>query len=201
VVSYCCDRERSITWGLWGGLPSIPHGVWVNPGMQGQRYLGSLFSNVPLEAGDTITRPSAGGGGLGDPLERDIAAVCDDVADGYVSRERAAKDYGVIVREVDADLAQYEVDVEATRLERMRIRALRSKWLTEDPEKVAARYRTGECDMLDLIRQYGVIVDWGSGELLPKTTTQFREMLKRRTAPYWKETAEAQAQLPTLKVA
>jgi N-methylhydantoinase B len=201
VVSYCCDRERSITWGLWGGLPSIPHGVWVNPDMQGQRYLGSLFSNVPLEAGDTITRPSAGGGGLGDPLERDIAAVCDDVADGYVSRERAAKDYGVIVREVDADLAQYEVDVEATRLERMRIRALRSKWLTEDPEKVAARYRTGECDMLDLIRQYGVIVDWGSGELLPKTTTQFREMLKRRTAPYWKETAEAQAQLPTLKVA
>ena len=29
VMSYCCDRARSITWGIEGGLPSIPHGVWL----------------------------------------------------------------------------------------------------------------------------------------------------------------------------
>lgn len=34
VVSYCCDRERSVTWGMWGGLPSIPHGVWLNKGTE-----------------------------------------------------------------------------------------------------------------------------------------------------------------------
>ena len=53
VMSYCCDRERSITWGLWGGLPSIPHGVWVNPGQgpERERYLGSIFSNVPIAVG------------------------------------------------------------------------------------------------------------------------------------------------------
>ena len=35
------------------------------------------------------------------------------------------------------------------------------------------------------MRQYGVILDWGTGVLLPDTTRQFREMLQRRTAQYW----------------
>ena len=32
VMSYCCDRARSVTWGIDGGLPSLPHGVWLNRG-------------------------------------------------------------------------------------------------------------------------------------------------------------------------
>jgi N-methylhydantoinase B len=198
VVSYCCDRERSITWGLWGGLPSIPHGVWVNQGQEGERYLGSLFSGVPLQQGDTVQRPSAGGGGLGDPLKRDTQAVLNDVIEGYVSIARAKKDYGVIVEEVDADLAEYRLDEQATLAERARIASHRKAWLDESAEKVAARYRAGELDMFDLIRQYGVIVDWGSGELLAQTTAAFRDMLKRRTVPYWSADQSSKA---TLKVA
>ena len=135
VMSYCCDRERSVTWGLWGGLPSIPHGVWVNPGQGSdrERYLGSIFSNVRISAGDMFTRPSAGGGGLGDPLERDPEAVCEDVADGYVSIGRALKDYGVVVHGVDAELAEYEVDHDATEQERDRIRSERETWLDRGP--------------------------------------------------------------------
>ncbi len=199
VVSYCCDRERSITWGLWGGLPSIPHGVWVNPGQETERYLGSLFSGVPLQQGDTVQRPSAGGGGLGDPLKRDINSVLSDVVEGYVSIERAKKDYGVIVHVVDVDLNEYKIDENATLAERARIASHRKEWLNEDAAKIAALYRDKKLNMLDLIRQYGVIVDWGSGELLPKTTAEFREMLKRRTVPYW--TASGQAANATLKVA
>ncbi|WP_395447411.1 hydantoinase B/oxoprolinase family protein [Aminobacter sp. UC22_36] len=199
VVSYCCDRERSITWGLWGGLPSIPHGVWVNPGQETERYLGSLFSGVPLQQGDTVQRPSAGGGGLGDPLKRDIQSVLSDVVEGYVSIERAKKDYGVIVHAVDIDLDEYKIDENATLAERARIASHRKEWLNEDAAKIAALYRDKKLNMLDLIRQYGVIVDWGSGELLPKTTAEFREMLKRRTVPYW--TASGQAANATLKVA
>ncbi|MBT1155092.1 hydantoinase B/oxoprolinase family protein [Aminobacter anthyllidis] len=199
VVSYCCDRERSITWGLWGGLPSIPHGVWVNPGQETERYLGSLFSGVPLQQGDTVQRPSAGGGGLGDPLKRDINSVLSDVVEGYVSIERAKKDYGVIVHVIDIDLDEYKIDENATLAERARIASHRKEWLNEDAAKIAALYRDKKLNMLDLIRQYGVIVDWGSGELLPKTTAEFREMLKRRTVPYW--TASGQAANATLKVA
>ena len=185
VVSYCCDRERSVTWGLWGGLPSIPHGVWVNPGEANERYLGSLFSGIPLYQGDTVTRPSAGGGGLGDPLKRDINSVLEDVEQGYVSLARAKKDYGVVVSEIDADLCEYSVDAEATEKEREMIAEKRISWLEEDPKKIAELYRKKQLDRFDLLRQYAVIVEWGSGELLENTTKEFREMFKRRTVPYW----------------
>jgi N-methylhydantoinase B len=184
VMSYMCDRARSITWGLAGGLPSIPHGVWLTRDGE-ETFLGAVFSGVPCQSGDRFTRPSAGGGGFGDPLERSPAAVVEDVADGYVSIERARKDYGVVVREVDAELAQYEVDEEATAAERERIATERLGWLEEDPEAIAEHYRAGQVDQLDAIRRHGVILDWGTGELLAKTTEQFRAMLRRRTVPHW----------------
>jgi N-methylhydantoinase B len=188
VMSYMCDRARSITWGIKGGLPSIPHGVWLT--RDGDRaFLGAVFSNVPCGAGDEFTRPSAGGGGYGDPLERDPMAVREDVADGYVSIDRARKDYGVVVLEVDAELAEYEVDAEATVAERERIRSERRGWLDEDPEAVAQRYRDGVLDQLDVIRRHGVILDWGSGELLPRTTEQYRAMLQWRMAAHWADAA------------
>lgn len=187
VMSYCCDRERSVTWGLWGGLPSLPHGVWLNRGKENERYLGSIFSAVPVETGDTFTRPSAGGGGVGDPLLRDVDLVLEDVIDEYVSIERARKDYGVVVRCLDADLASYEVDDEATVAERARIRAEREGWLDVDAEEVAAGYRAGEIDQLDCVRQYGVILDWGDGTLLPDTTVTFREMVHRRATQFWRD--------------
>jgi N-methylhydantoinase B len=178
VMSYCCDRARSITWGIEGGLPSIPHGVWLNPGRDGERFLGAVFSNVPVPGGASFTRPSAGGGGYGDPLERDPERVLDDVLDGYVSVERALADYGVVI-------AGETVDPVATEHERAAIRGARGGWLQEDAEQVAARYRAGELSVLDLCRRYGVIVDWGTGELLPESTRQFREMLQRRSAAHW----------------
>jgi N-methylhydantoinase B len=80
---------------------------------------------------------------------------------------------------------QYEIDVEATAREREEIRAKRQGWLEEDPNLVAERYRAGEIDLLDTVRHYGVIIDQRNGQLLPKTTGQFREMLQRRTAAHW----------------
>jgi N-methylhydantoinase B len=189
VMSYMCDRARSITWGIEGGLPSIPHGVWLNKGSERERFLGAVFSGVTVGPGDVFTRPSAGGGGFGDPLARDPAAVCEDVADGYVTVERARKDYGVVIRKVDAELARYEVDVEETARERDRIADERLGRLEEEPESVAERYRAGELDVLDLVRHYGVILDWGTGELLPRTTEQFRAMLGRRMVPHWSRAA------------
>ncbi len=35
------------------------------------------------------------------------------------------------------------------------------------------------------IRQYGVVVDWGTGELLPRTTAQTRVLLHKRAAEHW----------------
>jgi N-methylhydantoinase B len=49
------------------------------------------------ESGDVIQFISAGGGGYGDPLERDPQAVEQDVLNEYVSIERAQLDYGVVI--------------------------------------------------------------------------------------------------------
>ncbi|KAB1657765.1 hydantoinase B/oxoprolinase family protein [Pseudoclavibacter chungangensis] len=185
VMSYCCDRARSITWGIEGGLPSIPHGVWLNRGTPEERFLGSNFSSVPIEPGDSFVRPSAGGGGFGDPLERDPDAVLEDVIDGYVSVERAEADYGVVVIVRDRELDDIVLDEDATASARDHIRAARRGWLDESPEAIAERYRSGELGMLDVIRRHGVILDWGSGELFPNSTAQYRELLERRSARHW----------------
>src|SRR5699024_1926877 len=98
------------------------------------------FSNVMVQSGDAFTRPSAGGGGFGDPLERPVEEVLEDVIDEYVSVERAKRDYGVVINVVDAELDQYEVDDKATRESREYIRSHRKDWLEEDPASVADRY-------------------------------------------------------------
>src|SRR5581483_7011314 len=46
-----------------------------------------------MKAGERFLVQSAGGGGYGDPRERDAAAIVSDIAEGYVSREGAQKDY------------------------------------------------------------------------------------------------------------
>ena len=186
VMSYCCDRSRSVTWGIEGGLPSIPQGVWLNRGTPDEQYLGALFSNVPVGPGDTFERPSAGGGGFGDALERDPQAVLEDVIDGYVSVGRAAKDYGVVIRPIDPEIDEYELDEEETTKLREELRSTRLDKLAENPESVAERYNAGELDQLDLVRHYGVILDWATGELLPTTTQQYREQMTKRSSSHWK---------------
>ena len=186
VISYICDRERAIVWGIEGGLPSMPHGLSIKrAGAEKEDWLGSVFSDVPIGSGDVFSRPTAGGGGFGDPLERDPALVKEDVADDYVSIERAAKDYGVVLTVVDADICAYKIDEPATRAARQAIRRQREGWLATDAEEVAASYRAGKIDKLDVVRRYAVVLDWDTGALLPVSTAQFREMFHKRTAAAW----------------
>jgi N-methylhydantoinase B len=51
-------------------------------------------ARVEMQAGERFLLQSAGGGGYGDPRERDRAALKRDVDEGYVSQDAAVKDYG-----------------------------------------------------------------------------------------------------------
>lgn len=121
------------------------------------------------------------------PLDRDPARVREDVADDYVSLERARRDYGVVLRVVDADLAEYEVEEDATRRERDHIRAHRRAWIEEDPQRVSERFQARELDAPDVIRRHAVLLDWGTGAVLETSTAQFREAFKRRSADHWRD--------------
>ena len=54
----------------------------------------SKFTNVELQEGDEVLIDSPGGGGYGDPHERDRALVGADVRQGFVSAVAARRDYG-----------------------------------------------------------------------------------------------------------
>ncbi len=186
VMSYICDRERAVVWGVEGGLPSMPHGLTIKrAGEEKETWLGSVFSDYPVYSGDQFARPTAGGGGFGDPLERDPQKVLVDVIDDYVSIRRAALDYGVVIKEIDADLCEYEIDMAATEALRADMRVKRKGWARMEPSEVSRLYKAGEIDALDAVRRYAVILDWESGEVLPKTTEQFRESYEKRTVAHW----------------
>jgi N-methylhydantoinase B len=90
--------ERSVTpaWGLFGGRGAVGPAVVVNGDREDERHL--LKANAhPVASGGVVRLLTGGGGGFGDPLERDPERVREDVLDGYVSLEAAASDYGVVL--------------------------------------------------------------------------------------------------------
>ncbi len=103
AIAVQAGRYRYPPGGLFDGLPSIK-----------ARFLKNEQPADPsgltlCDPGDTIAFYSAGGGGFGNPLERDIAAVEQDVLDEYVSPDKAKQDYGVVV-----DSKTLKVDESAT---------------------------------------------------------------------------------------
>jgi len=95
-------RSKFPPWGVLGGKPARTGFYAVNG-----EELAETVREAPLKPGDVVQVNMNAGGGYGDPLDRDPAAVLGDVLDGYVSIEGARDDYGVII---SADKAAIDVD-------------------------------------------------------------------------------------------
>ncbi|MER5394396.1 hydantoinase B/oxoprolinase family protein [Saccharopolyspora sp. NPDC002686] len=94
----------------------------------------------PLRDGDVFAHSYNGGGGYGDPLERDADSVARDVANGYVTAQSAEAVYGVVVQSGARSCA---VDAERTAARRRRIREDRSanavparEWIAQQRQRV-----------------------------------------------------------------
>ncbi len=101
------NRDRSFfrPWGVLGGKAAGLSDMVLNPGREDFRRLGNIDTAV-LQPGDVLEIRSAGGGGRGDPLEREAWRVLQDVERGYVSVEVAGRDYGVVIRNGRVDEAE-----------------------------------------------------------------------------------------------
>ncbi len=98
------DRIRFPAFGVAGGQPGAPMRIIENRGRAGERILGKIHE-LHVRRGDTVTVLMPGGGGYGDPLQRDPALVAGDVLRGFVTAAAAERDYGVILRNGALDIA------------------------------------------------------------------------------------------------
>lgn len=117
------DRVRLGCYGVNGGQAGQPFGAYVDAEGRNEK-LGGLVDNEPIKAGEILRVRTTGGGGWGDPLERDMAAVLHDVMQGKVTRDGARNDYGVIITD-GPDGPQ--IDENATQKLRADIRAARTE--------------------------------------------------------------------------
>jgi len=104
VGGWGCDH-RIAAQGLAGGGPGVPGGFHVVTDGHVTATARSTVAGLPLAAGSLLRVQTSGGGGVGDPLERDPALVVRDVGAGKVSPEAAEAVYGVVLRDGEADLA------------------------------------------------------------------------------------------------
>ena len=112
------DRRTHLPYGLEGGAPGTPSSNTFNPGPS-QVELPTHVTQRFRE-GDVIRHVTAGGGGFGDPLERDPERVLHDVVNGKLTAGHVAREYGVII-----DPPGLAVDGPATAEARARLRAAR----------------------------------------------------------------------------
>ncbi len=109
-------------WGVAGGLGGGLSRVVLNPDTPNEREIRPFSDDNHWQRGDLVRIYTAGGGGWGDPLERDPAQVLDDALDGFVSQEAAREHYGVII-----DLDAQAVDAAATDAARAALRDSRGR--------------------------------------------------------------------------
>jgi N-methylhydantoinase B len=115
------DRSILAPWGLKGGKAGAPFKVTIDPGGPHERVLPGLADGVEVRAGEVVRIETTGGGGWGDPLERDPARVALDVLQRKVSVRSAEADYGILLA------GDGSVDEAATRDLRARLKSERGE--------------------------------------------------------------------------
>jgi N-methylhydantoinase B len=115
LVQVRADRTATPPYGLAGGGPGALSRNWLDAGGAALPLPGKFTRRVP--AGTVIRHEQAGGGGWGDPLDRDLAALAEDLREGKITPAFAARHHGA------AFDAWGRIDPEATAARRARLRS------------------------------------------------------------------------------
>jgi len=119
VLQVRSDRRAFRPFGLYGGKPGRPSVNIINPHAD-HRVVPAKIT-MTIRRGDVYRHELPGGGGWGDPLEREPARVLRDVRNELVSPQAARRDYGVVI-----DTEHWKIDESATASLRAELRSRRA---------------------------------------------------------------------------
>jgi N-methylhydantoinase B len=119
-LSVLSDKNIIPPFGVLGGFSGAPNRFTVI--RKGESISPSQFpgkvTRFPLERGDLVVMESSGGGGYGDPLERDPERIEKDLGEGVITREKAETRYGVIFKGNGVDSEKTDQERERKRKDR-----------------------------------------------------------------------------------
>jgi N-methylhydantoinase B len=111
TFTYALEARLNPPHGVRGGADGTPANAWIENIETGDTRDAPPVASLELKVGERIVSIAAGGGGYGDPCEREIEAVMDDLLEGRITEEAALSVYGVVT-------ANGTLDVDATARER-----------------------------------------------------------------------------------
>ncbi len=115
VVSVHDDRWLTYPWGVKGGAPGARSRKILIRSCGEKEAVPAKSDNIRVQPGDRLIFETWGGGGWGDPLERDLAAIAYDLRSRLLTGT-GARAYGVVADDAG------EIDEKATRALRDRMR-------------------------------------------------------------------------------
>lgn len=93
TVAY--TRSKVLPWPLEGGQPGSPNHIIIRRASSGERERYAVVSGLTLNTDDVIQIMTGTGAGWGDPRQRDLALVREDLKNGYITAEQASRHYGL----------------------------------------------------------------------------------------------------------
>ena len=108
AITFQDDRAHTYPWGVDGGRHASASDKRIVRADGTVEELPSKVENFTVGEGDRLVFETAGGGGLGDPLDRDPELVATEVRRGLISVDAAREAYGVVVEDGRVDEAATE---------------------------------------------------------------------------------------------
>jgi N-methylhydantoinase B len=147
VVVMRSDRRNHLPYGLDGGAPGTPSWNLLNPGPAQQAVPVMPMEPLVMRRDEVLCHVGAGGGGHGDPLERDPQLCLDDVREERYSADYVREVYGVCWTQNGRHLLERPSKVRATlRRQRETSRAIAAAYLRHFMPRWNHRLCAGRAD-------------------------------------------------------
>lgn len=175
TVMFAAKRNSGIRGQLEQGV--LPQSMEEVEGGELERFGEMTLTNISRE--DVYFFNSTGGGGYGDPLERDAHMVLADFRNALVTRKWARETYGV---EIDSD--GRGIDAERTNQLRFEVRKKRIGRPPADPKPRPGSFRGRLNEYLNLLEmEGGTFIQCRCGFLICKSDENYKAHVVRADMP------------------